>query len=242
MHSLVDTDAEPLPVEVHPHPSDRVIVASLLTSVPPGWFSQPTEPGRSLTIEPRPIKREVLVHSWDGACTPEFVAHISSLGAHLESEPSDAGKSSEPRVSRQRNVLIWNLVGADGEVHRLRCLADTGAQVDLLDAQVVARLGLPLRRLLAPLHLKLGTEGNEDRVPFYTTADFSSGHLSFRARGFFVGNVQGYDAILGLPFIEDAKVLVGNGRVSCFAPPPSVSVSDLGTLAGADLAALRYTE
>jgi hypothetical protein len=182
------------------------------------------------------------VHSWDGACTPEFVAHVSSLGAHLESETPDAGKSSEPRVSRQRNVLIWNLVAADGEVHRLRCLADTGAQVDLLDAQVVARLGLPLRRLIAPLHLKLGTEGNEDRVPFYTTADFSSGHLSFKARGFFVGNVQGYDAILGLPFIEDAKVLVGNGRVSCFAPPPSVSVSDLGTLAGADLAALGYTE
>ena len=57
-----------------------------------------------------------------------------------------------------------------------------------------------------------------------------------------MGNVQGYDAILGLPFIEDAKVLVGNGRVSCFAPPPSVSVSDLGTLVGADLAALGYTE
>jgi hypothetical protein len=88
--------------------------------------------GCSLTVEPRPPKREVLVHSWDGACTPEFVAHVSSLGAHLESETPDAGKSSEPRVSRQRNVLIWNLVAADGEVHRLRCLADTGAQVDLM--------------------------------------------------------------------------------------------------------------
>ena len=94
------------------------------------------------------------------------------------------------------------------------------------------------------MHLKLGTEGNEDRVPFYTIADFVSGHLSFQDRGFFVGNVQGFDAILGLPFIEDAKILVGNGRVSCFSPPPSVSIpdSDLGALGGADLAALGYTE
>ena len=155
------------------------------------------------------------MHSWDGACTPDFVAHVSSLGAHLGLETLDAGKSSEPRISHQHNVLIWNFVAPDGEVHRLRCLADTGAQVDLLDAQVVTRLGLPLRRLLAPLHLKLGTEGNEDRVPFYTIADFVSGHLSFQDRGFFVGNVQGFDVILGLPFIEDAKILVGNGRVSC---------------------------
>ena len=77
------------------------------------------------------------MHLWDGACTPDFVAHVSSLGAHLELETLDAGKSSEPRVSHQRNVLIWNFVAPDGEVHRLRCLADTGAQVDLLDAQVV---------------------------------------------------------------------------------------------------------
>ena len=242
MPSLVEIGAEPLAVEAHSPLSDRVFVASLTMPDPPGWRSRPTEPGCSLMIEPRPLKWEVLVHSWNGACTPDFVAHVSSLGAHVESEPSDTGKSSEPRVSRQRNVLIWTFVAADGEVHRLRCLADTGAQVDLLDAQVVARLRLPLRCLLAPLHLKLGTEGNEDRVPFYTIADFSSGHLSFRARGFFVGNVQGYDTILGLPFIEDTKVLVGNGRVSCFSPPPSVSVSDLGTLAGADLATLGYTE
>ena len=90
-----------------------------------------------------------------------------------------------------------------------------------------------LARLLAPLHLKLGTEGNEDRVPFYTSADFFSGRLSFQNRGFFVGNVQGYDAILGLPFIEDAQILVGNGRVRCVSskpPPPSDLVSDLGTL------------
>ena len=126
MHSLVETDAEPLPVEASPHPSDRVIVASLIKSDPPGWLTRPTEPGCSLTIKPRPLKREVLVHSWEGACTPDFVAHVSALGAHIETDASDAGKSSEPRVSRQRNVLIWNYVAVDGEVHRLRCLADTG--------------------------------------------------------------------------------------------------------------------
>ena len=64
-------------------------------------------------------------------------------------------------------MLIWTFVAADGEVHRLRCLADTGAQVDLLDAQVVTRLGIRIASLLSPrstpplLHLKLGTEGEQ---------------------------------------------------------------------------------
>ena len=134
---------------------------------------------------------------------------------------SEPVKSSEPRIAWQQKVLIWTFTAGDGSQHRLRCLADTGAEIDLINASLACSLDIPIKKLLAPLHLKLGTTGKDDRLPFYANVDFSSGSLKFEDRGFFVGNVQGYDAILGLPFIEDAQIMIGSGKVSCIRPPGS---------------------
>jgi hypothetical protein len=90
-----------------------------------------------------------------------------------------------------------------------------------LDAKIVQDESLPLRRLLAPLHLRLGTTGKTDRLAHFAIADFSSGRLTHADRPFFVGNVSGYDAILGLLFIEDAGIQVGNGSVSRVPAGPS---------------------
>ena len=73
----------------------------------------------------------------------------------------------------------------------------------MIHSSQVEALGLPLRRLLAPVVLKLGTEGSTGRLPFFVRADFRSGGLGLKDRAFFVGQPAGYDVILGLPFLDD---------------------------------------
>jgi hypothetical protein len=143
-------------------------------------------------------------------------ASLCSLGADfiLESSiPEKLDKSLEPRVSKQRNVLIWTCVGADGSTHSLRCLADSGAELDMIDSQVARRLGLVIQSLTRPLLLLLGTAGRSDHLSKFVTTDFKSGQIVISRHPFFVGNVQGYDVILGLPSIEETDLLVGSGRV-----------------------------
>jgi hypothetical protein len=78
---------------------------------------------------------------------------LATLGADfslLEDSNSQIGVNAfEPRIAHQKNVLIWRLPSG----RSLRCLLDSGAELDLLDAKIVQDESLPLRRLLAPLHL-----------------------------------------------------------------------------------------
>jgi hypothetical protein len=56
-----------------------------------------------------------------------------------------------------------------------------------------------------------------------------------------VGNVSGYDAILGLPFIEDAGIQVGNGYVSRVPAGPSRKIVQLSEMGAVDLRVLGFT-
>lgn len=167
---------------------------------------------------------------------------LATLGADfslLESpQSSEEASGPEPRIARQKNVLIWRLPSG----RTLRCLLDSGAELDMLDAQVVQSEAWPLHRLLAPLHLRLGTAGKSDRLAHFAVADFVSGTLSLPSRPFFVGNVSGYDAILGLPFIEDAGVHVGSGAVTQVPIGPSVAMLRADEMEDQDLLALGYTQ
>lgn len=133
-------------------------------------------------------------------------ARLAALGADFSFL-----EAAEPRVARQKNVLIWCLPTG----RTLRCLLDSGAELDLLDSSLALAEGFPRRRLQDPLHLHLGTAGKTDSLDEYCVVNFMSGSLSLRNRPFFLGDVAGYDAILGLPFIEDTGVRVGSGTISC---------------------------
>lgn len=125
-----------------------------------------------------------------------------------------------------KNVLLWTLPSG----RTLHCLLDTGAELDLLDSTVVREESLPLYQLVAALVLCLGTTGKEDCICHYTSVDFSSGKLSLPQRPFFVGNVSGYDVILGLPFIEYAGIQIGSGSGSFRQMPtgPAANLKSLG--------------
>jgi hypothetical protein len=171
----------------------------------------------------------------------EVSVALATLGADfslLEDSDSQIGVDAfEPRIARQNNVLIWCLPSG----RSLRCLLDSGAELDLLDAKIVQDESLPLRHLLAPLHLRLGTTGKTDRLAHFAIADFSSGRLTLTDCPFFVGNISGYDAILGLPFIEDAGIQVGNSSVSRVPAGPSRKTVQLSEMGAVDLRALGFT-
>lgn len=162
----------------------------------------------------------------------ETVGGVFAVGA---AETAEA--PGEPRILRQKNVMIWTIGG-----QRLRCLLDSGSEVNMFHSSQVTALGLPLRRLLAPVVLKLGTEGSTGRLPFFARADFRSGGLVLADRTFFVGQPAGYDVILGLPFLDDAGILLGSRSVSAvLREPPSYPLPPLATLSPTDLEALGYT-
>jgi hypothetical protein len=94
---------------------------------------------------------------------------------------------------------------------------------------------------VAPLHLRLETTGKTDRLAHFAIADFSSGRLMLADRPFFVGNISRYDAILSLPFIEDAGIQVGNGSVSRVPAGPSRETVRLSEMGAVDLRALGFT-
>jgi hypothetical protein len=171
----------------------------------------------------------------------EVSVALATLGADfslLEDSDSQIGVDAfEPWIACQKNVLIWCLPSG----RSLRCLLDSGAELDLLDAKIVQDEALPLRRLLAPLHLRLGTTGKTDCLAHFAITDFSSGRLTLANRPFFVGNVSGYDAILGLPFIEDMGIQVGNGSVSRVPAGPSREPVRLSEMGAVDLQALGFT-
>ncbi|SDA03675.1 BZ3500_MvSof-1268-A1-R1_C130g00705 [Microbotryum saponariae] len=58
----------------------------------------------------------------------------------------------EPAIVRARNVIAWTRFGGS-----LRCLIDSGSEVDLVDRRWLSRPELRNGSLTAPLHLRLGT-------------------------------------------------------------------------------------
>lgn len=124
-------------------------------------------------------------------------------------------------------------------------LIDTGSQADVISSSLALKLGLPLRRLVAPLHAALGAEDHSVRLALYATIDVKVGPSKIKRRPFFVSGLpHGIDAILGVPWIRDTGTAVSassvfvvpNGpfchlvssKTSRFSPQPHRDFDDLG--------------
>ncbi|SCZ92946.1 BZ3500_MvSof-1268-A1-R1_C072g00373 [Microbotryum saponariae] len=130
----------------------------------------------------------------------------------------DFARPAEPAIVRARNIIAWTLPSG----RTLRCLVDSGSEVDLVDQDVVRTdPSFTTSRLTAPLHLRLGTRDKSDRCAVFANALFTSGSLDLGLRAFFICRVTAYDAILGLPFLKDTGMLVGWGVFTVARPGPS---------------------
>ncbi|SGY28176.1 BQ5605_C083g12990 [Microbotryum silenes-dioicae] len=133
-----------------------------------------------------------------------------------------AERTASPAIVRARNIIAWTLPSG----RTLRCLVDSGSEVDLVDQDVVRTdPSFTTSRLTAPLHLRLGTRDKSDRCAVFANALFTSGSLDLGLRAFFICRVTAYDAILGLPFLKDTGMLVGWGVFTVARPGPSQPVA-----------------
>ncbi|SGZ31329.1 BQ5605_C044g12146 [Microbotryum silenes-dioicae] len=121
-------------------------------------------------------------------------------------EPLSATGTTEPRILRVKNILLWTTPSG----RTLQCLLDSGAEIDVIDSRVVkAESSFVLSSLMAPLHLRLETGDTTDQLLLFATAPDANGALDLGLRPFFVGMVSGYDPILGLLFLANLGMLVG---------------------------------
>ncbi|SCZ93290.1 BZ3500_MvSof-1268-A1-R1_Chr6-2g08586 [Microbotryum saponariae] len=164
-----------------------------------------------------------LLASTVGIPSDKELEHFVDVGAislleeqKLADEPPSATGNAEPRILRVKNVLLWTTPSG----RTLRCLLDSGAEIDVIDSRIVkAESSFVLSSLMAPLHLRLGTGDATDRLSLFATAPFASGALDLGLRPFFVGMVSGYDTILGLPFLADSGMLVGAHQYAIHSGP-----------------------
>ncbi|SCV71302.1 BQ2448_2890 [Microbotryum intermedium] len=123
---------------------------------------------------------------------------VSLLASNLPLGDTDKpDQPVEPAIMRACNIIVWTL--PSGKV--LRCLIDSGSEVDLVDQDV------------------------SDHCAVFATAPFSSGALDLGSRVFFICRVTAYDAILGLLFLKDTGMLVGWGAFTVARPGPSQPVA-----------------
>ncbi|GEM07446.1 hypothetical protein Rt10032_c03g1463 [Rhodotorula toruloides] len=88
-------------------------------------------------------------------------------------------------------------------------LIDSGSQADVLSPSLMSRLQLDVRRLDAPIHASLASEGEGDR-------------------SFFVCPLPpGIDAILGVPFLRDSDTSVSYRSLSFVTPSSSAPSSEI---------------
>ncbi|SCZ94522.1 BZ3500_MvSof-1268-A1-R1_Chr12-2g03958 [Microbotryum saponariae] len=170
-------------------------------------------------VSSRKAERTASVSSFQ-ILVPSGVSLLASAVPLIDIDEPD--RPVEPAIVRARNVIAWTL--PSGRV--LRCLIDSGSEVDLVDQEVVrVDPSFATARLTAPLHLRLGTQDKSDRCAVFATAPFSSGALDLGLRPFFVCRVTAYDAILGLPFLKDTGMLVGWGVFTVARTGPSQPVA-----------------
>jgi hypothetical protein len=149
--------------------------------------------------------------------TPPSPARNASASKSIHASPKEPAIAPDP--------IICEAYIDDRPV---RGLVDSGAQADVLSADVALALGLELHRLIAPVHAELGVDGHTVRLAVYSHAPFRSGHINLPPRPFFVGRLPaGIDVLLGLPWMRDTSVSVSADSVFVTPAGPHVPVIDL---------------
>ncbi|GAA5989949.1 hypothetical protein JCM11641_002922, partial [Rhodosporidiobolus odoratus] len=134
-------------------------------------------------------------------------------------------KMAEPIVAAEPLTVTASL---DGEV--AVSLIDSGSQADIVSSEFALKHGFELRRLVAPVHADLGSDGHTVRLALYTSLPCAVGTVEQAARSFFVAPLPpGIDAILGVPWLRDSGTAV-SAKALFFVPGgPSEEVYDFET-------------
>ena len=106
-------------------------------------------------------------------------------------------------------------------------LVDSGSQADVLSPDLVARLGLEVFRLLAPVHADLAADGQSARLSLVADSSISVGSSLLADRRFFVCPLPpGIDALLGTPWMRDTGTAVSATQLFVAPSGPCESIYD----------------
>lgn len=102
-----------------------------------------------------------------------------------------------------------------------RALIDSGSLADFMSTTLADQLKVTKTELAKPLIVQLAVQGSRSTVKYCTDVQFSYAEVSGK-RHFDIMNVDGYDLILGTPFIYQHEVLIGLNppRVVIGSPQP----------------------
>ncbi|GAA5875076.1 hypothetical protein JCM1840_001758 [Sporobolomyces johnsonii] len=116
----------------------------------------------------------------------------------------------------------------DGEV--AVALTDSGSQADVISSEFALWYGFDLRRLVAPVHADLGSDGHSVRLALYTAVPCAVGPLSSTSRSFFVAPLPpGLDAILGVPWMRDSGIGISSSKMFFVPAGPNEDIYDFNS-------------
>jgi hypothetical protein len=111
-------------------------------------------------------------------------------------------RDAERRVP-QPIVIITRIMG-----HPVRALLDSGSLGDFMSSALADQLKVPRIALDKPIMVQLAVQGSRTKINYGTKVRFEYGVIDSE-RYFDIANVDGYDLILGTPFLYQHKVLIG---------------------------------
>ncbi|GAA5979969.1 hypothetical protein JCM11641_008249 [Rhodosporidiobolus odoratus] len=140
--------------------------------------------------------------------------------ARKKRTPAKPSLPPEPEVVSKPLTLTASI----GEQDAIS-LVDSGSQADVLSSAFAHRLGLPFRRLLAPVHADLGADGHAVRLSIYAEVTVKVGELVTPQRSFFVAPLPPrIDAILGVPWLNDTNTAISSTSLFVVPTGPSKEV------------------
>ncbi|GAA5990933.1 hypothetical protein JCM11641_003506 [Rhodosporidiobolus odoratus] len=155
----------------------------------------------------------------------EDVTSNSSATTKRRKRKRRAKSPPDPAIAPQPLTVPSLFSSDDGVEVKGTSLVDSGAQADVLSPQLVHRLGLQVRRLLAPVHADLAADGQQVRLSLFTTATVSVGKVFGEERSFLVCPLPGgVDAILGVPWMRDTGTAVSSSKLFVAPSGPSADV------------------
>src|SRR6266704_4103270 len=101
-----------------------------------------------------------------------------------------------------------------GEI-KAHVLLDCGSTLDMVSANYAAMSKLDMFQLKKPVRLQMATSGLCTRIQFSTHTEIRFGEIC-QKRYFDIINLDRYNAILGIPFLKDNKVLMNFSGMGSF--------------------------
>ncbi|KAJ3500276.1 hypothetical protein NMY22_g19310 [Coprinellus aureogranulatus] len=132
---------------------------------------------------------------------------VYTIGEEPQSLPALQRNSARRKVvirSVPKPIVI--VVEIDG--HPTRALLDTGSLGDFMSTSLVSQLKLKRTEMETPIQVQLAVQGSRTKVNYRVEPQFRYQGIDTK-KSFDVINIEGYDLILGTPFLFQHKVCIG---------------------------------